>query len=80
MSSCGVDHPCPNGQHDPTPAATYRLSLTQFGRWATYRTHLPGDNPFHQYVMVTLDRDRFNALGKPGYIDVTIAIAEEERA
>lgn len=55
---------------------TYRVNLIKFDGHATFRTHIPGDG-LTEYVLVQMDRDRFNALGKPGYLDVTIAVAKE---
>jgi hypothetical protein len=55
---------------------TVRVDLRKFdGVAATYRTS-GEDDPIHQFVVVTIDRDRFITLGKPGHLDATITIAE----
>jgi len=56
----------------------YKVALSSFdGNTASYRNHGEQD-PIHQYVKVSIDRDRFNYLKKPGYLIVTIEVAKDD--
>lgn len=44
-----------------------------------YRTNGEAD-PIHQFVVVQIDPDRFKAMGKPGYLDVTVALPDPDQS
>lgn len=49
----------------------YRLSLRTLDNTASFRTNHK-DDPLHDYVTVHIARDTFNALGRPGDIEIVL--------
>ena len=69
-----------HGHRGERPGGSERVQvdLVKLENRATYRSHELQDDLALEYVLVQIDRDRFQRLGRPGYLEVEIRAVRVE--